>query len=124
MRVMLVLMAGLFWLCAAWAQPQGELTHVQAKAYQTLIHEVRCVTCVNQNIADSYAPVAQAIKSEIFQQVQQGHTSDEIKSYLIARYGDAILYQPQLNASTTVLWFAPILFILVAFFVWMKHVPR
>jgi cytochrome c-type biogenesis protein CcmH len=83
-------------------------TDVEQEArYQQLILELRCLVCQNQNLADSDAPLAQDLRQEIYNMMQAGRTNDEIKQFLIDRYGDFVLYMPPVKSNTLVLWLMP-----------------
>lgn len=83
--------------------------------YQTLVRELRCLVCQNQNLADSDAPLARDLRLEIFRMVQAGRTDNEIKQFLTGRYGDFVLYDPPLKAETWALWFGPIVLLFIGF---------
>jgi cytochrome c-type biogenesis protein CcmH len=83
----------------------------QQALYQRLIHEVRCLVCQNQTIGDSTAPLASDLRREIRRLVAEGKTEAEIESFLLERYGDFALYRPRLQATTVVLWLAPVVFV-------------
>ena len=74
---------------------------------KALAEELRCLVCQNQTIADSNAALALDLRNEIREQVAQGKTDDEIRSYMVARYGDFVLYRPPLKATTILLWAGP-----------------
>jgi cytochrome c-type biogenesis protein CcmH len=75
--------------------------------FQVLGHELRCLVCQNQTLADSNADLARDLRSEVEAQIRQGKTDREIKDYLVARYGDFVLYKPEVKASTYLLWGGP-----------------
>jgi cytochrome c-type biogenesis protein CcmH len=79
----------------------------QRERYSTLVAELRCPKCQNQNLADSNAPIAMDLRQEIYQMLQQGKSDDEIVDFLVLRYGDFVRYKPPLDARTLVLWFGP-----------------
>ncbi len=79
----------------------------QETRYQQLTMELRCAVCQNQSLADSDAPLAQDLRQEIFNMMQAGRTNDEIKQFLIDRYGDFVLYMPPVKNNTLVLWLMP-----------------
>jgi cytochrome c-type biogenesis protein CcmH len=81
--------------------------------YQQLIHEVRCLVCQNQTIGDSTAPLAADLRREIRRKVVEGSSEDDIKTFLLERYGDFVLYRPRLQSTTAVLWAAPVLLLLI-----------
>ena len=88
----------------------------QEQLYNELLEEYRCLKCQNQNLAGSNADLAGDLRDEIRDQVIGGKDRAEINDYLVARYGDFVLYKPRLKASTLVLWFGP--FILLAIAAW------
>ena len=91
--------------------------------YQSLIAELRCPKCQNQNLADSNAEIAKDLKARVYKLINQGKTNTEIVDYLIERYGDFVTYRPPLKPATWLLWFGPfILFFLVGLFlVWRTY---
>jgi len=79
----------------------------QQDRFNDLTEELRCLVCQNQNLADSDAPLAHDLRQEIFTMMQSGQNDEEIKSFLLERYGDFVLYRPPLQGNTLVLWLAP-----------------
>jgi cytochrome c-type biogenesis protein CcmH len=69
--------------------------------------ELRCLQCQNQNLADSNAPLAVDLRQQIREMLTRGDSDDKIREYLVARYGDFVLYRPPVKAKTWVLWFGP-----------------
>ncbi|HVV69281.1 MAG TPA: cytochrome c-type biogenesis protein [Gammaproteobacteria bacterium] len=100
------------------AEPQGIYTFT-SKAQQTqfeqLTQQLRCLVCQNESLADSNAPLAQDLRKEIYDQVQKGSDTGAIKKYLLARYGQFILFKPAWNRLTYVLWILPFALLLMAF---------
>jgi cytochrome c-type biogenesis protein CcmH len=82
---------------------------LHAQQFDILTHELRCLVCQNQNIAESNAALAADLRNQIYAQIKQEKSNQEIIDYLVARYGDFILYKPPLNVATFGLWFGPIL---------------
>ncbi|WDS36542.1 cytochrome c-type biogenesis protein [Pseudoxanthomonas sp.] len=80
--------------------------------FNALTHELRCVMCQNQSLADSNAQIAHDLRREILQLMQSGKSDEQIKTYLVARYGEFVLYRPQVERSTWLLWFGPVLLLL------------
>jgi cytochrome c-type biogenesis protein CcmH len=74
-----------------------------------LADELRCLVCQNQTIADSNAPLALDLRNQIRTQIGQGRTDDQIRTYMVERYGDFVLYNPPFKATTIVLWLGPLL---------------
>lgn len=88
--------------------------------YVEFLKEFRCVTCPNQNIMDSSAPVAQAMKEEIARRWEQGESPETIRAFLLAQYGDYVLYRPALKGQTYLLWLGPFLMLCAGFAIWFK----
>ena len=82
--------------------------------YQHLSAELRCPKCQNQNIADSNAPIAQDLRKRLYQQLEEGASDSEILDYMVARYGEFVLYRPRFSGATAVLWLAPLLLLVAA----------
>ena len=79
----------------------------QELRYQQLTLELRCAVCQNQTLADSDAPLAQDLRKEIYDMMQAGRSDEEIKSFMVARYGDFVLYRPPMQGNTLALWVIP-----------------
>jgi len=75
----------------------------------TLSSELRCLVCQNQTIADSNADLAVDLRNEIREKIQGGMTDAEIKDFMVARYGDFVLYRPPVKGTTLALWVGPFL---------------
>ncbi len=82
-------------------------------------NELRCLVCQNQTISDSQAPLAVDLRNQIREQLKSGKSEREIKDYMVARYGDFVLYRPPLKASTVALWVGP--FVLLVLGVWLLY---
>ena len=89
-----------------------ESTEREAR-YNDLTLELRCLVCQNQNLADSDAPLAQQLRGEIFDMLQQGKSDQEITGFMVDRYGDFVLYRPPLQGNTLALWVMPIVILLI-----------
>ena len=98
---------GLFVLFCASTAAHAALTEVQDVRYQTWVHELRCLVCQNQTIAESNAPLAADLREQVRSQIESGRSDEEIRRYLTDRYGDFVLYNPPLKPQTWLLWFAP-----------------
>jgi cytochrome c-type biogenesis protein CcmH len=81
--------------------------------YKDLTLELRCLVCQNQNLADSDAPLAQQLRGEIFDMLQDGKSDMEITSFMVDRYGDFVLYRPPMQGNTLALWVMPIAVLLI-----------
>ena len=91
---------------------------------KALAEELRCLVCQNQTIADSNAPLAQDLRGQIRGQVAQGRSDDQIRTYMVERYGDFVLYRPPFKLTTALLWLGPPLLILVGVLVFWRVVRR
>ena len=80
--------------------------------YERLTHELRCLVCQNNSIADSNAMLAADLRRDVHEMLAQGKSDDEIRSFMTARYGDFVLYRPPVTARTWLLWAAPALLVL------------
>ncbi|MGC1818623.1 MAG: cytochrome c-type biogenesis protein, partial [Casimicrobiaceae bacterium] len=69
--------------------------------------ELRCLVCQNQTLADSNADLAADLRKEVRELAVSGKTDAQIKQYLVARYGDFVLYRPPVKPETWLLWFGP-----------------
>jgi cytochrome c-type biogenesis protein CcmH len=97
---------------------------VAEKRAVTLEQQLRCLVCQNETIAASQADLAKDLRKEIREQIKAGRTDDQIKQYLVDRYGDFVLYDPPLKATTVLLWGGPFALLLggiIALFVYMRR---
>ena len=92
--------------------------------YQRLIAEVRCLTCQNQSIKDSNAPLARDLRAVVREQMEAGATDAEIYAFLQARYGDFALYKPPFSARTALLWLSPVVLVALGGFAIVRVVRR
>jgi len=90
--------------------------------YRSLIHEIRCMKCQNQSIADSPIDVAADLRRQVRDMMAEGQSDQEIKDYLSSRYGDFILYRPPLKPTTWALWGGPAALLLIGGFVFARIV--
>ncbi len=81
--------------------------------FQHLTRQLRCLVCQNESLADSSADLAKDLRREVFDQMQQGKDDDAIRQYLTDRYSDFVLYDPPLRGATVLLWFGPLLVLLI-----------
>jgi cytochrome c-type biogenesis protein CcmH len=85
---------------------------MEARA-RALQKELRCMVCQGESLDESNAPLAADLRHIIRERIAAGETNDQIKAYLVARYGDFILLNPPLRTDTFLLWFGPILLLLL-----------
>lgn len=88
------------------------------KRFNHLSQSLRCLVCQNESLADSTAALAQDLRRQVYEKIQQGQSDKQIKHYLVARYGDFILFKPPLISRTILLWVLPFVFILTALCSW------
>ena len=89
----------------------------QEERFRKLTYEMRCPKCLNSNIAGSDAPIAADLRAEIYDQIREGRTNEEIIEFMSSRYGDFILYRPRLTLGTFFLWFGPAILLLAGFLI-------
>ena len=88
---------------------------VAASRAVKLSEKLRCLVCQNQTIADSNAELAQDLRRQIHEQIAAGRSDAEILDYMVARYGDFVLYQPPVKPTTALLWAGPALLLVLGF---------
>ena len=91
---------------------------------KSLENELRCLVCQNQTLADSNAPLAEDLRREVRDLATGGKTDAEIRAYLVARYGDFVLYKPPVKSTTYVLWFGPFLLLACGAVAWWVLIRR
>ncbi|MGI9917356.1 heme lyase NrfEFG subunit NrfF [Vibrio owensii] len=96
---------------------------VQQRA-TALAKTLRCPQCQNQNLVESNAQAAKDLRLKVYTMVNQGSSNQEIKDYLVARYGNIVLYQPPFNYTTALLWIFPALFLILFVLYSIRMVKR
>ena len=91
---------------------------------KSLESQLRCLVCQNQTLAESEAPLAADLRKEVRELAVSGKSDDDIRAYLVARYGDFVLYKPPVKPTTYVLWFGPFLLLACGVLVWWIVVRR
>ena len=91
--------------------------------FKKLIEEIRCLVCQNQSLADSDAELAHDLRAEVYAMVQDGRSDAEIIDFLVARYGDFVLYPP-VKPATYLIWFGPFVLLLIAGILLLRAVRR
>jgi cytochrome c-type biogenesis protein CcmH len=107
----------LFLLCAFPVLAQDDLA--LERRVTDLAHELRCLVCQNQTLADSNAPLAVDLRNQIREQLKAGKSERDVRAFMVERYGDFVLYRPPFKAATLLLWIGP--FVLLALGVWVFH---
>ena len=117
---MVRLLALLFFAACAIAQEDPALE----KRVATLSHELRCLVCQNQTLADSNAPLAVDLRNQIREQLKAGRSERDVLDFMVARYGDFVLYRPPFKASTVALWLGPFVLLLLGAWVLVRQLTR
>jgi cytochrome c-type biogenesis protein CcmH len=102
----------LFSLMLAWSTVHAAEDPILEKRVREVAHELRCLVCQNQTLADSNAELAVDLRNTIREQLARGASERDVRDFMVARYGDFVLYRPPLKASTIALWAGP--FVLLA----------
>lgn len=114
-KILLFILLG--FATAVWAAPSDLYSFTSPKQqsqFQHLTRSFRCVVCQNESLAESNAPIAKDLRFQIYQMVQQHKTNQEIIQYFVNRYGDFVLFNPPFSSLTFILWFAPLVMLVVA----------
>jgi cytochrome c-type biogenesis protein CcmH len=119
------------WLLVALALAAGA-TKMDAPSLDTafdlrikkLETELRCLVCQNQTLADSNAELADDLRREVRGLAKDGKSDDEIKAYLVARYGDFVLYNPPVKSTTWLLWGGPFALLFGGAILWWTVLQR
>ena len=106
----------------ALAQPAPDLAF-EARL-KRLEADLRCLVCQNQTLADSNAPLAEDLRREVRSLAVAGKSDDEIRAFLVARYGDFVLYRPPVKGTTWLLWFGPFALLALGGVAWLAIVRR
>lgn len=105
-------------IAPAWAVEPSEMLvdPVQEARARELSAGLRCLVCQNESIDESHADLARDLRVLIREQISKGQSNEQIKSFLVGRYGDFILLQPPFKSSTVVLWLSPLVILLLGAF--------
>ena len=109
---------------AAKEAPPAAADPVLEKRVMALAEELRCLVCQNQTLADSNAPLAEDLRNQLREKMREGRSDAEVVDFLVARYGDFVLYRPPLKATTVLLWFGPLLLVAAGFAVLLRRLLR
>ena len=109
----------LAWISCAFAQDPALERRVI-----NLAHELRCLVCQNQTLADSNAPLAVDLRDQIREQLAAGKSERDVVDFMVARYGDFVLYRPPLKSTTVLLWVGPFAFLLGGFYLLARVLRR
>ncbi|MGO3453379.1 MAG: cytochrome c-type biogenesis protein [Marinomonadaceae bacterium] len=114
-------------LLSSYALSESLLTFSSAlnqTRFQSLVKELRCPKCQNQDLADSQSAIAKDLKAQIYEMIEQDKTDQEIVDYMVARYGDFVLYRPKYSAATSILWVGPGAFLVIGLMIFVSVVYR
>jgi len=121
--ILLLLFAGLGTAFAGVEVTQFERAE-QEQQYNRLIAELRCLVCQNQNLADSNAELAQDLRQEVYEMIQNGASDQEIVNFMVARYGDFVLYRPPFKTTTAFLWIGPFIILIAGFVILLVFIRK
>jgi len=112
-------------LCAGTSRAAGEgyqFDSAQMESdYNQLINELRCLVCQNQNLAGSDADLAGDLRRETYEMLKDGKSPQQVVEFMVARYGDFVLYRPQFKSSTYLLWLGPFFLLLLVLFIIVRR---
>lgn len=94
------------------------------KRTAALAEELRCLVCQNQTLAESNAPLAVDLRNQVREQLAQGASEREVREFMVARYGDFVLYKPPFKASTAALWLGPFALLLAGVVLLVRRLRR
>lgn len=97
---------------------------VEEDRFKRLIEEIRCVKCQNTSIAGSNADLARDHREKVYKMMEQGKTDTEIREWFVVRYGDFVLYRPQVDSRTWLLWGLPLLLVPVGILLLVLQIRR
>ena len=101
-------------------KPAVQLDATGARRAAALAEQLRCLVCQNQSIAESNAELAVDLRREINEQIRAGRSDSDIVDFMVARYGDFVLYRPPVKPHTLLLWFGPALLAVAALIAFMR----
>lgn len=110
--VAMLIFSCLSWQSYAAIESHNFDTELQRQRYQSFIEEMRCPKCQNQNLAGSDSPISLDLRREIYDMIKDGKSDKEVVDYMVARYGEFILYKPRVTPATYLLWAAPLVLLL------------
>lgn len=96
----------------------------QEERFKQLTRELRCTVCQNQNLADSDAQLAHDLRAQVHEMLLAGKSDDEIKQFMVDRYGDFVLYRPPVQENTFLLWLAPIVLLLIGVIILRVNIKK
>ncbi|SMN14989.1 Cytochrome c heme lyase subunit CcmL [uncultured Candidatus Thioglobus sp.] len=123
--IQFLLVLGLFNLVHAESIDVTSFTsQKQERRYQALIGEIRCPVCQGQSIGGSNAGLAKDLREKVRELILNQKTNDDIRVFMVERYGDFVVFKPPVNKNTYLLWFTPFVFLLLAGFFLVRSFGR
>ena len=92
--------------------------------YNTLINELRCLVCQNQNLSGSNADLAKDLRQQTYEMLMQGKSPDQVVKYMVDRYGDFVMYRPQFKSNTLLLWIGPFVLLVLVLVLVIRRMRR
>ncbi len=96
----------------------------KAEEFRAIIEEMRCLVCQNESLAGSNAELAADLRNEIYEMMKSGQGKEDIINFMVARYGDFVLYNPPLKPNTYPIWFGPLIVFILGGFVLIRILRR
>ncbi len=129
MKKLMAFLLGLCLVTATGARAAIDLTDFGGNQeledrYHALVTELRCLVCQNQTIADSNADLAKDLRREVRDMLVKGKSDEEIKDFMLERYGDFVLYKPPVKTTTVPLWIGPFVLLAIGLVVVVVMVRR
>ena len=121
---MKTVVATIAWIVFALVVVDGRADNALDARLKTLENELRCLVCQNQTLAESNAPLAEDLRKEVRSLAVAGKSDDDIRAYLVARYGDFVLYNPPVKPTTYALWLGPFLLLAGGVVIWLRILRR
>ena len=100
--------------------PADDAALMKTERFKHLAGELRCLVCQNQSLVDSNAPLAQDLRAEVARLMSGGRDDQQIKSFLVDRYGEFVLYRPALSLRNALLWIGPFALLVVGAIAWWR----
>lgn len=102
----------------------NDLNADEKMKFKDVAEELRCLVCQNQSLADSQAGLADDLKQKIVEQIRQGKSKEDIKLYMESRYGEFILYQPEISGNNAVLWLGPFVVVVLGIILARRQIRK
>jgi cytochrome c-type biogenesis protein CcmH len=121
MKYLMMVLSGLIFITTSYANSLYPLETPKKEAqFHYLLKNLRCLVCQNQDLADSNAGLAKDLREQVYHLVQEGKTDNEVEQYLADRYGDFVLFKPPVKGLTLLLWFGPLLFLILGVLIFWR----